>query len=95
MTDTPQVKKHVEIVIIRETLRDSIASDLCTFSMIVGCWSLGHFAESAALEWIGVLMGGFMVVVKGIVKLSGKSARKTPEEAREWLNVNYPEEAGK
>lgn len=84
MTDTPRV------ILIRERLGESIASDLWTFMTIGGLWSLGYFAGSAALEWVGVIMGLVFIIGRGASKVSGKSNFMTPDQARAWLDSEFP-----
>lgn len=71
MTDKPTV------IILRETLWQSFASDTFTLAM---AWALiipGHYIGSSAMEWAGWFV--FMVTVISIA--SGKAKRMTPDEA--------------
>ena len=80
------------IFYLHETVGQSYARDAGTFTLILALWSIGHFAQSGALEWIGVLLA-LLVICGRLVAILKKSAkqRMTPAEARKWLDENFPE----
>ena len=87
------LSKTTHIALIHETLRESVARDVSTVAIFVGMWSLGHFAESAALEWAGVLLAATVVFVRALAVFRGNMDRRmTPDEARAWLDRKFPPE---
>ena len=84
MTDKPR------IILVRERLGESIASDLWTAMTIGGLWSLGYFMGSPALEWVGAIMGLLLIVGRAASKVSGKDKFMTPDQARAWLDSEFP-----
>ena len=53
---------------------------------------IGHFAESAALEWAGVTIASLFVFVRMLAIFKGAmDKRMTPEQARKWLDERFPE----
>lgn len=79
------------IALIHETWRESFARDLGTVASFLALWSVGHFADSAALEWVGVFLGAMFLFfrVKRILRKT-IGDRMTPDQARAWLDKNFP-----
>lgn len=91
MTDYSELTKKTHIALITESWRESFARDLTTASTFVLLWSIGHFADSAALEWVGVSLGFMMLFTRllGLLK-TNMDNRMTPDEARAWLDKHFP-----
>ena len=55
-------------------------------------WSIGWFADSAALQWVGAVLGLFLLGAKGIALLK-EAERQTsftsPEAAKAWLDRHF------
>ncbi len=87
MSDKPK------IILIRERLRESLAKDAGGAVTIVALWSLGYFAESAALQWAGVIIAFMWISVKALQRVKPAQDRNmmTPDQARKWLDVNFPQ----
>ncbi|MFE3839605.1 hypothetical protein [Pseudogemmobacter sonorensis] len=79
-----------KIILIHETARESWSRDFGSAAVIVGLWSLGWFADSASLEWVGVILALLIIASKAQAKISGESESMSPDEAREWLDRNHP-----
>lgn len=76
---------------IIENWRQSAARDMTTAAIFLFLWSIGHFANSSALEWIGVVLGGLFTFVRVLAVMRGAmESRMTPDEARAWLDKNFP-----
>lgn len=82
---TPSKKPDLRVLVIRETLTESIISDLITLIVIVLLIGLGVFLQSAAMEWIGFFMACVFLI--GQATMRGR-ARKifTIAEARRRLD---------
>lgn len=90
--DYSELSSKTHIALIHETWRQSVARDLTTAAIFLVLWSIGHFAESAALEWTGVIIAWFVVMGRVIALFKGTiDKRMTPEQAREWLDQHFPE----
>lgn len=91
MSDYTDKIDKTHIALIHETLGQSIARDLSTAATFIGLWSLGYYAGSAALEWVGVVIAGFILLSRAVLILKGTvDKRMTPEQAREWLDKHFP-----
>jgi len=79
------------IAYIHETWRESFARDFGTVASFLALWSAGHFAESAALEWVGVVLGCLFLFGRGVhILRKTMDRRMTPDQARAWLDKNFP-----
>lgn len=92
MTDFADRATKTHVAYICETWGQSAARDLTTVACFVGLWSLGYFVGSAALEWVGVLLGGLVLFAR-ILSVFKRSVdtRMTPAQARAWLDKHFPE----
>jgi len=84
-------KTHVAL--IHETWRQSVARDLSTVFTFILLWSFGHYVESAALEWAGIIVG-IMCLFARVLVASKRTLdkRMTPDQAREWLDAKFPKD---
>lgn len=83
-------KTHV--IILHETWLESFARDATSAAILLALWSLGHFADSSALEWIAVLLGGLILFLRVLSFAKGNAdKRMTPQKAREWLDREFPQ----
>mgnify|MGYP000044169705 CR=1 FL=1 len=93
MTSFSEKSEKTHIALIHETWRESAARDLTTAAIFLGLWSVGHFAGSAALEWVGVFFGGLSILARVLAVFKRSvDTRMTPDEAREWLDTKFPPE---
>ena len=65
------------VIVLRETLAQSVWSDTVTVSTGFIFMLPGYFLESAAMQWVGALI--FFLSVLG--RATGKANRMTPDEA--------------
>ncbi len=91
MSDHYDKLKKTHVALLHETWRQSAARDLTTAATFVGLWSLGHWAGSSALEWVGVIIG-FLALFARVDRLlrGAMNKRMTPQQAREWLDREFP-----
>lgn len=91
MTDFSEKVAKTHIAYIHETWGQSVARDLSTVLIFLALWSFGHFVGSAALEWIGILLG-LLILFSRLTALLKKNTdnRMTPDEARAWLDERFP-----
>lgn len=91
MTDYSDKVAKTHVAYITESWVQSAARDLTTGAMFLFLWSVGHFADSAALEWVGVTFGGMFLFLRALAVFKGAmDNRMTPDEAREWLDKRFP-----
>lgn len=84
MNTTDEITK-TKVIVLHETVGQSIAKDAATVGATLLLWSIGHFADSAALEWIGCVMAGIFIFSRGVKILRGEKIM-TPEEARKAID---------
>lgn len=75
---------ETEVIIVRETLRESIAKDVFSVAALTAAVSLGVWLESSAMQWIGGVLW-ILVVVSRLLRLL-KDNRMSIEEARAFLD---------
>lgn len=91
MSYSDEIQK-THVALIHETWRQSLARDLSTVATFLFLWSIGYMAGSSALEWVGAVLGCLILVSRAVALLKDMmDKRMTPQEAREWLNRNFPE----
>lgn len=71
------MSRPTEVIILRETLWQSLASDTFTFIMAIGLILPGHLLGITALECVGALI--FMLAIASKASATGK--RMTPDDA--------------
>lgn len=77
MTDT-------EVIIIRESLGESIAKDVASVAALTAAVSLGVWLESSAMQWIGGVLW-IIAIVSRLLRLL-KDKRMSIEDARAFLD---------
>lgn len=83
--------KKTHVVYLHETVRESWARNMGTALTILALWSLGAYANSPALEWLGVFMAIILIGAKIVARIKGAvDSRMTPDQAREWLDQQFP-----
>jgi len=91
MDDYSEIADKTHVALIHETLGQSLARDTSTVFTFIALWSFGWFVGSPALEWIGVILGMFFTFFRALVLFKGTmDKRMTPDEARAWLDRNFP-----
>ena len=74
-----------KIVILRETLLQSIIIDIFTLLTTVGMVGIGVWLESTALQWVGAIMS--MIAAFGMVQaIVSNSYKYTINDARKKLD---------
>lgn len=84
--------RPAEVLILRETLRQSIIADIVTFVMVVSIIGIGVWLRSEAMQWVGAVMLMVTIIGKSIA-LRGKG-RLTIPEARARLDEIEREQSG-
>lgn len=88
-------RKDTKIVLIHETWAESFLRDATTVAAFLFLWSVGHFTESPAMEWVGVVIGCGFLFARALALIDQKmKTRMTPDEARAWLDENFPNMKG-
>lgn len=77
--------RKTEIILLRESWRDSLISDAATLTTIFAPIGLGVWLESAAMQWAGFLM--FLVSVVGRASAKTRDGRMSVDEAIERLQA--------
>ena len=76
---------EIRIIVVRESLRESVASDVFTFMTLGGLVGLGILAQSAALQWIGGLFA-LAFIMGRVMALMYRRKRMTFDEARKEID---------
>lgn len=76
------------VVFIHESVAQSFVRDAVTVAMFVGAMLLARATGSSALEWVSALC--IMIVLIGKAAKIARDSEKTPDEARAWLDENFP-----
>ena len=71
------MKDEKTVIVLRETLAQSVWSDTVTVSIGFIFMLPGHFLDSSAMQWVGALI--FFLSL--FARASGKGTRMTPDEA--------------
>ena len=76
-----------EIIVLHESLTESVMSDLVTFTMIVSVVWVGGFLQSTLAE----IVGWFLICVYIIAKISmyQSECKMTPQQAANWLRNEF------
>ena len=91
MTTAPKV------IFIDNSRRARIARLLTLAAWVLTFWSLGYFTGSSALQWVGVVVGliGAIGWTTACLLREARDNEMTPDEARAWLDENYPAETAR
>ena len=82
--------EETKLILIHETIGESIARDIGTYATVVAFWTLGYFAGSPALEWVGVVFGILCIAGRGMALFVKKHRnRMSPAEAKAWLEQEF------
>jgi len=79
MTDT-----KMEIILIHETMWQSVISDTYTFASIIAVIGTGWWLGSSAMQW-----AGFVILSLGLLAWRKNRPRLTPQEAAEHLHQTF------
>ena len=83
--------EKTHFVLLHETVRESWLRDLGSFCSVTALWSMGYFAESPALQWVGVILALVLIWSRAANKMrKTMKFRMTPDEARRFLDEQYP-----
>lgn len=77
--------KDTKVIVLKENVWNSWARDFGTFLTFAGLISIGVYLESSALQWVGALIGFFVIACRSISffnnhKLTISEARKVLDE---------------
>lgn len=86
--------KNTEIIMIRETLMQSILRDAVSVGCAGGLIGFGVLLDSAAMQWFGFVLAAFFLLAVSARTLKA-SPRMTPQEAADYLRQTYGVEAMK
>lgn len=75
------------VILLRETVAESIASDICTFAMIMGVVAVGFWLHDIVAETIGFMMLVWSYFTK--VDGSTKRLRLSPQQAANRLFLDF------
>lgn len=75
---------ETEVIMVRESLRESVMKDISSVAALTGAVSLGVYLESSAMQWIGGIL--WMLVVTSRLLRFVKDNRMSIEEARAFLD---------
>lgn len=78
------MKQPPEVILIHETKLDSVVKDGTTFAMFVALIMIGVILDSAAMQWVGALIGFIVIVGRGA--RIAKDNRFTVDAARKRLD---------
>lgn len=79
MSDEGQTKQVV--VVLHETMFQSVVKDLCTYGTIVAVIGTGWWLESEAMQWLGFIM----LCISAIGRIASKNRNMTPQQAADML----------
>lgn len=90
-TSRPAKSNPIErVLIIHESVRESLMRDVGTFATVAGWWGLGYATGSSALEWAGMGLGFVFVFRFAKKALGSDDISFTPDEARAYLDKRWP-----
>lgn len=72
------------VILVHETVLQSLARDAGTFATIASLVAIGVFVDSAALQWIGAIIGFCSVIARSSGAM--QRARMTVAQARTKLD---------
>ncbi len=78
--------KH-EVIVLYESLTESVMSDLVTFAMITSVIGVGWFLQSAVAEVVGWF--AVCVYIISSVLMANHQSKMTPQEAADWLKAEF------
>lgn len=74
--------EKTKVIVIRETLRESIISDTYSLMIAFGMMLPGYLLDIAALQWLGAVMFIITLLAMGF----NSKTKMTIAEAREYLD---------
>ena len=80
-----------KLIYVRESLAQSIASDLISFGMLGAFMSIGLFLDSTAMQWLGAIIGFFSLISRASRRLKDSTFYST-DEVRAYLDKLDAEE---
>lgn len=81
-----------KVVLIRESLFQSVMSDIGTFCMVCGIIGLGVFLESPAMQWVGFVFA-LLVTLSAAYRKQNKSVAYGYDDAIKKINELKAENA--
>jgi hypothetical protein len=84
--------KSPDVILVVESVKQSIIKDTFTFVMVTSLIGIGVFLESTAMQWFGAFMA--MVGILGAIKKYSQKQTMTPQQAADYLRDNYVATSG-
>ena len=75
-------KTQTKVIVIRETVKESIISDTYSYLMAIAMMLPGYLLDIAAMQWLGAIL--FMITL--LAMGANKKVKMSIDEAREYLN---------
>lgn len=75
-------KNQTKVIVVRETVKESVISDTYTFLMAIAVMIPGYLLGIEALQWLGAIMFMITLLAMGV----NSKTKMTISEAREFLN---------
>ncbi len=73
-----------KIIFLRQSVTESILSDIATFVMVVGVIGIGRYLDSSAMQWVGFLLVTVVLIGKAVA-VGKDGPRMTPQAAADYL----------
>lgn len=80
--------QDLKVIILHETLWESILSDIITFGGMILLIGVGIYFESIVMEAVGAIMMGVFLFSR-LFLITRKSLTATPEQAIEYLELKF------
>lgn len=77
--------KKLEIMIVHESIKESIISDSYTVGSLIACAYIGYLLDSSALQWFAGLFLVLMIITRSASR-SITGPRLTIQQARQKLD---------
>ncbi len=84
---TPSTKEKPTVLVVHETVAQSLASDMISVALAIGLIGIGHWFGSAVMEWFGFILASMSLVSRAANH--GRSARRTPQQAADYIRDKW------
>jgi len=80
------MKEKLKIIIIHETIWESITRDMVTFSGVFGLIMLGVLLDSVPMQWVGAVLAMLGIFARSLELVKGESGHLNIAGARKRLD---------